>query len=1244
MLFAILVTLVNYINGRKYFWEEPPCGYSKVEALPSSQTISNGIDVKPVAYCSPTGATPWNDWITGFSMGAINRSASDPDTDKSTPVGNFTGLGPAVFATGDTATFSISARAPWVTAPFIEYWAVYVDYNHDEDFGDANELAFSSNDTVSTTGLNQFVINGDFIIPVTADTGTTRLRIVMKRGGTPDPCQSTSFNGEVEDYSINIQLGNTPSGADLSLTSFTADTMFFHTNDTIALALILNNSGPDTATNIAVDVPFLNTDFNYLSADPSSGSYNSTSKIWTVASLPPSQSDTLILLLKAIQQAHSVTILAQVDTVDVADPDSSPGNRPSSPAIEDDEKTITLTVPTSIGIDLAFLPISISPNEITIYNYNTFTFVLKNQGTQSANSVVVEVPFPSSYAFDASTNASIGSYDSYTKKWTIGTLVANGTATLNLVLFALQDTSTVGMYAQVFSMTGSDTDSTPGNGTCCTANEDDEVGKTIYPLGETPPEADLAITAFEADPSTFQLGDTLAFTLILSNDGPDTANDIEVRLPFDTAYFDYVQNTASIGTFSQATQKWTISALPSDSTTTLVIDLSIIQAADTLSIAAQVSAVDEDDPDSTPSNYPSSEDDEAVVLVVQDILTVQLTKTDITIHGAADGAIDVTASGGVPPYSFLWSNGATTEDISNLPPNTYTITVTDATSQTVTGSATVIEINEVDVVWKDIPANVFIDHEANTYEKAYASPALGLRSCNILPAGQDSGYVEFKLLEDMRTTDDWLYIGFIEDTTTLQGLGTQDANFLIGVRSNAFLDPGEDNVIVQEKGTFKGTDKDGGYLNDVYRIERLGDTIKYWRNGSLLYLRDPSEPGPPPSTLNLQVVYYVFHTGPDLQNKVELSTSLHCDDLYIRYIKQDASQDSLGSIELIPQGGYPPYAIYWDNATYQGLRLDSLSPGGYRVTVVDNLGHVASTDIHLYEMSPIVWDSVGSNVDTAGIFYIATPSTPNITRILLGDQVIPASGSGKISFTLQDSVGLDFSTQFIIGFRNIDRTYDEYGFYGIGLNAYSMTAYKYLKQVTVDSILLIDPLDFARNFKDYVYEIELHNGEFIFWKNGKEVYRDTVPQALSLLRADAWFLSTDQVDGMPIDIKVSFPPLPSTNVYAKLKKRLDGGYVTVRDNKLKFKYIEDYDIPTDVNDLLNYTIHDWHGSTVTSGPVAPSTTKELGVNWYSITLNLTHKEFYTLEVTDAKGEKYYLRFQYWCPSSVPCEAIYTADE
>ena len=61
----------------------------------------------------------------------------------------------------------------------------------------------------------------------------------------------------------------------------------------------------------------------------------------------------------------------------------------------------------------------------------------------------------------------------------------------------------------------------------------------------------------------------------------------------------------------------------------------------------------------------------------QEPLELTFVVVHVTSYGASDGAIDLTVTGGMPPYSFLWSNGETTEDIQNLSAGRYTVTVRD---------------------------------------------------------------------------------------------------------------------------------------------------------------------------------------------------------------------------------------------------------------------------------------------------------------------------------------------------------------------------------------------------------------------------------------------------------------------------------------------------------------------------------------------------------------------------------------
>jgi hypothetical protein len=65
--------------------------------------------------------------------------------------------------------------------------------------------------------------------------------------------------------------------------------------------------------------------------------------------------------------------------------------------------------------------------------------------------------------------------------------------------------------------------------------------------------------------------------------------------------------------------------------------------------------------------------------------------TNVSCFGGNDGALDITIGGGTAPYTFSWSNGATTEDLTGLTAGTYTGSVTDANGCTFTGGAPITE-------------------------------------------------------------------------------------------------------------------------------------------------------------------------------------------------------------------------------------------------------------------------------------------------------------------------------------------------------------------------------------------------------------------------------------------------------------------------------------------------------------------------------------------------------------------------
>ena len=72
-------------------------------------------------------------------------------------------------------------------------------------------------------------------------------------------------------------------------------------------------------------------------------------------------------------------------------------------------------------------------------------------------------------------------------------------------------------------------------------------------------------------------------------------------------------------------------------------------------------------------------------------LLLSQSKTNVSCFGGSDGAVNLSVNGGVAPYTYLWSNGATTQDISGLVAGTYSVGVTDANNCTATLSVTVDE-------------------------------------------------------------------------------------------------------------------------------------------------------------------------------------------------------------------------------------------------------------------------------------------------------------------------------------------------------------------------------------------------------------------------------------------------------------------------------------------------------------------------------------------------------------------------
>jgi gliding motility-associated-like protein len=68
----------------------------------------------------------------------------------------------------------------------------------------------------------------------------------------------------------------------------------------------------------------------------------------------------------------------------------------------------------------------------------------------------------------------------------------------------------------------------------------------------------------------------------------------------------------------------------------------------------------------------------AVTITDNPSISISTTINNTSCNGSCDGSAIALPSGGLPPYSYLWSNGATTNAVAGLCAGNYTITVTDA--------------------------------------------------------------------------------------------------------------------------------------------------------------------------------------------------------------------------------------------------------------------------------------------------------------------------------------------------------------------------------------------------------------------------------------------------------------------------------------------------------------------------------------------------------------------------------------
>ena len=176
-------------------------GYEASDACGNVESCSFDLVVLPDApsadYCETEGSSPWNERIINVTFGSINNDSGKEG------YGDFTDQSTTLVA-GESYPISITPKFSYTQ--YDEYFNVWIDYNGDNDFNDTGELVYNVFRPAGPSGTDAAPLTSVVEVPSNIASGTSRLRISMRRVDSADPCLFFD-KGEVEDYGLILSQG-----------------------------------------------------------------------------------------------------------------------------------------------------------------------------------------------------------------------------------------------------------------------------------------------------------------------------------------------------------------------------------------------------------------------------------------------------------------------------------------------------------------------------------------------------------------------------------------------------------------------------------------------------------------------------------------------------------------------------------------------------------------------------------------------------------------------------------------------------------------------------------------------------------------------------------------------------------------------------------------------------------------------------------------------------------------------------
>ncbi|HXH18808.1 MAG TPA: gliding motility-associated C-terminal domain-containing protein [Chitinophagales bacterium] len=308
-------------------------------------------------------------------------------------------------------------------------------------------------------------------------------------------------------------------------------------------------------------------------------------------------------------------------------------------------------------------------------------------------------------------------------------------------------------------------------------------------------------------------------------------------------------------------------------------------------------------------------------------------KTDVLCYGSSTGAIDINVSGGTQPYSYSWTGGAATQDISNLSGGNYSVTVTDNTNCAATLSVTINEpsaalsisgnVTEAGCGAPDGAIDLTVNGGTSPYAYAWSSGATSQDLTNLISGNYT-----------VTVTDNNLCIDSASFTVNAPGsfsvtLTAADAS-CYGVADGAIT-----SIISGGSPPFSYDWSNGAITSGISNIAEGSYSVTVTDDNNCTVAQTATVDAPSEISFNTSITQVLCSGGNN------------------------------GGIKLSPSGGTPPYTASWSNGETT-LTISDLPPDVYSVTVTDAHGCTRDTSIALTSVSEYDVETVVTNATCDG--------------------------------------------------------------------------------------------------------------------------------------------------------------------------------------------------------------------------------------------------------------------------------------